>query len=393
MYRHKSRPPIITKNNKIQVPNLEFKQSHFIDRTTCIIGPSGTGKTTVAKQIMYGLKDSIDQIVVVNSTENGNKAYTGTVDPLFIHFRPWLPESNKINVGARGGGRGDDEKKGIYRFLDTLWKRQEMLVEIYRRANKIKSLDKLYSRLHRDDKIEGDKFIEIINRKRNRTINGIKSDSKISAGEREQKIREIDEKFESILIATYKKFIIPNIQYLYEEYGRFSEDEKYAFQYIDLNPRILVIFDDCSAELKTFFNRDVFRKMFYQNRHAKITFIIICQDDTDLTPNLKKNVFQAIYTSDVASTSNFERKSSGLPKAMQKDIVEQIIPAIFKDDNKKLVFYRTDPKKQLFYYWQTDIPPPFKFGSQALNDLCESIRIKDSSLNEDNPFYDRLKVK
>ena len=393
MHKRNSKPAIITKNNKIQIPELEMKQSLFIDRTTGIFGPSGSGKTTIAKQIMYSLKDSIDQVLVVNATENGNKAYSDTVDPLFIHFRPWLPESSKINVGSRGGGRGDDEKKGVYRFLDTLWKRQEMLVEIYRRANKIKSLDKLYSRLHRDDKREGDQFIDLINRKRERTIRDIKSNSKMSVGEREQKIREIDEKFENILIATYKKFIIPNIQYLHEEYDRFSEDEKYAFQYIDLNPRILVIFDDCAAELKSYFNKDVCRKMFYQNRHAKITFIIICQDDTDLTPNLKKNIFQAIYTTQVVSTSNFERKSAGITKAMQKDITEQIIPAIFQHDNTKLVFYRADPKKQMFYYWKTDIPPPFKFGSPALNELCDNLRIKDSSLNEDNPFYDRLKVR
>lgn len=389
---HTGTSTIITKNNKIQIPPLEMKLSNFIDRTLGIFGPSNSGKTTAAKKIMYMLKDHIDQILVVNATENGNKAYSDIVDPLFIHFRPWLPENSKINVGTRGG-RGDDEKKGVYRFLDTLWKRQEMLVEIYRRANKIKSLDKLYSRLHRDDKREGDQFISIINRKRERTIREIKSNNKMSAGEREQKIREIDEKFESILIATYKKFIIPNVQYLYEEYSRFSDDEKYALEYINLNPRMLVIFDDCSAELKSYFNKDICRKMFYQNRHAKITFIIICQDDTDLTPNLKKNIFQAIYTTDIVSTSNFERKSAGLTKNMQKDIIEQIIPAVFKVDNTKLVFYRADPKKQMFYYFKTDIPPPFKFGSAALNDLCDAIRMKDSSLNEDNPFYDRLRVK
>lgn len=392
MQRGRFRPPIITKNAKLQIPPLEMKPSLFIDKTICVIGASGTRKTTVVKQIMYNIKEFIQQVLVVNATELANKAYTGTVDPLFIHHRPWLPESNKNTVAGGRGIRGDDEKKGMYRFLDTLWKRQEMLVGIYRRANKLQALDQLYSRLHRDDRKEGDQYIGFIKKKRSRTIEEIRNNRQLSAGEREQKIHEIDEKFEEMLIATYKKFIVPNIQYLHEEFAKFNEDEKYAFQYIDLNPRILVIFDDCAAELKAYFNKDVFRKMFYQNRHAKITFIICCQDDTDLNPNLKKNVFQAIYTDPIASTTNFERKSAGLTKNMIKDITEQIIPAVFRDESTKLVFYRTDPKKQRFYYITTDIPPPFKFGSHAIGELCNALRVKESSLDKDNPFYEKFKV-
>ena len=132
--------------------------------------------------------------------------------------------------------------------------------------------------------------------------------------------------------------------------------------------------------------------MFYQNRHAKITFVICCQDDTDLTPNLKKNAFQSIYTDPVSCTSNFERKTSGMTKTMIKDMVEQIIPAVFQTDDTKLVYFRTDPKKQKIYYIDTTIPPPFKFGSHALRDLCDNLRIKESTLDTDNPFFNRFKV-
>lgn len=390
---NKKRPPIVTKNSKLQVPELDWHASLFLDRTIAVIGPSGTRKTTVVKQIMYLLKDSIEQCLVVNATELANKSYTGIVDPLFIHHRPWLPETKFSSVGTGvSKNRGDDEKKGIYRFLNTLWQRQEMLVAIYKRANNLISLAKLYQRLHRDDKKEGDQYIEFIKRKRIKTVDSIKAATRHSPGECEQKVKEVQERFEEMLIATYKRFIIPNLKYIYQEYERFSEDEKYSFQYIFLNPRILVIFDDCAAELKTFFNRDVFRKMFYQNRHAKITFIICCQDDTDLTPNLKKNAFQTIYTDPVSSTTNFERKTSGLTKAMQKDMVEQIIPAIFKDEATKLVFYRADPKRQRIYYIVAEPPPPFKFGSHAINELCDNLRVKESSLDSENPFFNKFKV-
>jgi hypothetical protein len=388
------KPPIVTKNKEIQIPHFEWNPALLVDKTISIIGPSGTRKTTIVKQIMNELKDHVEQCLVVNATELANKSYSDIVDPLLIHTRPWLPDG-KMNIKGSGStkSRGDDEKKGVYRFLDTLWKRQEMMVSIYRRANNLTSLHKLYDRIPDDrDKIKWDKYISLIKEVKSRTIAKIKKDYRTQAGECAQKIKEVEDKFEEMLILVYKKFIIPNIDYLKQYYEKFSEDEKYSFQYIDFNPRILVIFDDCAAELKTFFNKDIFRKMFYQNRHPKITFIICCQDDTDLPPNLKKNAFLSIYTDAVSSTSNFERKTSGLTKNMQKDMVDQVIPAIFKDESTKLVFYRADPKRQRVYYVNTEIPPPFKFGSAAINELCNKLRVSESTLDTENPFYSKFKV-
>ena len=48
-----------------------------------------------------------------------------------------------------------------------------------------------------------------------------------------------------------------------------TEDEKYSLMYLNFNPRLLLIFDDCSAQLKPFFNKEIFRMLFYQNRHSR----------------------------------------------------------------------------------------------------------------------------
>jgi hypothetical protein len=93
-----------------------------------------------------------------------------------------------------------------------------------------------------------------------------------------------------------------------------SEDERCCLQHLHFNPRLLLIFDDCAAQLKPFFNKDVFRLLFYQNRHSFITVVLCCQDDTDLPANLRKNAFLSFFTEPVICTANFGRQANQFSK-------------------------------------------------------------------------------
>ena len=59
----------------------------------------------------------------------------------------------------------------------------------------------------------------------------------------------------------YRKYITPHYNELWRKKS-LSEDERYSLYYLHFNPRMLLIFDDCAAQLKPFFTKEIFRLLF-----------------------------------------------------------------------------------------------------------------------------------
>ena len=371
---------LTTKSGK-RVPELVFTPSLFMDRTSVLYGPSKTGKTVFVKNIMKQLLGHVEQVLVVAPTEPSNRSYDGFVDPALIHFRLHLPDPED---------KKDTEVKAAMRFLDTVWKRQEMMAAIYTRANDPAALKSLYGRLGRRERQAGDRHLASLERKRRRVVADIRRQYANNEGLREAKTKEVSEKFKKLLVLLYKKFLTPHVGRLWAAGGDLSEDERYSLHYLHFNPRLLFIFDDCAAELKPFFKKEIFRKLFYQNRHSFITVVICCQDDTDLPTNLRKNAFVSIFTEPIVATSSFGRPSNKFPKST-REYVNEIVPDVFQG-YRKLAYIREDDKRQHFYHATCSYPRPFIFGSDALGELCDSVRSRGVTMDTDNPFYEKFRV-
>ena len=364
-----------------KVPGLVIGASMFVDRTVAIYGPSKTGKTVITKHIMKVVNGHIEQIIIIAPSEPSNRSYEGFVDPPFIHYRLYLADP--------ANPKKDDGARGALRFLEAVWKRQEMMAAIYTRANNAEVLAQLYGRLPKAVRVEGLHYIETINAKRGRVVERVRKQYGGEAGRCEEKVKEVNEKFKKMLVLLYKKYIAP----LYEElWGRddLSEDERYSLYYLNFNPRLLLIFDDCAAQLKPFFNKDIFRLLFYQNRHSFITVVLCCQDDTDLPTNLRKNAFLSFFTEPIVCMSNFERASNKFSKPARAYIGE-IAPEVFRG-NRKLAYIREDERRQHFYHFECPYPKPFRFGSDALRELTESVQSTGVSMDSTNPFFASFKI-
>jgi hypothetical protein len=364
-----------------KVPELVVGPSMFVDRTVAIYGPSKTGKTVITKHIMKAVNGHIEQIIIVAPSEPSNRSYEGVVDPPFIHYRLYLADP--------ANPKKDDGAKGALRFLEAVWKRQEMMAAIYTRANNAEILAQLYGRLPKEVRAEGLRHIEVINAKRGRVIERVRKQFAAEPGRREEKVKEVNEKFKKMLVLLYKKYIAPLYEELWES-DDLSEDERYSLYYLTFNPRLLLIFDDCAAQLKPFFNKDIFRLLFYQNRHSYITVVLCCQDDTDLPTNLRKNAFLSFFTEPIVCMSNFERASNKFPKPTKQYIAE-IVGDVFKG-HRKMAYIREDDRRQHFYHVQFPYPKPFRFGSSASHELCDSVQSAGVSMDRENPFYDRFKI-
>jgi hypothetical protein len=364
-----------------KIPSLVIGASMFIDRTVAIYGPSKTGKTVITKHIMHAVNGHIEQILVIAPSEPSNRSYEGVVDPPFIHYRLYLADP--------ANPKRDDGARGALRFLEAVWKRQEMMAAIYTRANHADVLAQLYGRLPRAARAEGLRYIDVIDAKRGRVIERVRKQYAAEPGRREEKAKEVNEKFKKMLVLLYKKYIAPHYEELWAR-DDLTEDERYSLTYLNFNPRLLLIFDDCAAQLKPFFNKDIFRLLFYQNRHSFITVVLCCQDDTDLPTNLRKNAFLSFFTEPIVAMSNFERSSNKFSKPT-KQYVNEVVGEIFRG-HRKLAYIREDDRHQHFYHVQFPYPKPFHFGSRASHELCDTVQSLGVAMDKENPYFEYFKL-
>lgn len=363
-----------------KIPELNLHAKEYIDKTIVIYGPTKTGKTVIVKNIMKIVSNYIDQILVIAPTEPSNRSYEGYVDPALIHYKLY-------NTNDNGKNGKDDWKQHAFLFLESIWKRQEMMASIYTNTNKIENLKKIFKYVVPHIKDEANCHIDNINKKLKTAIHQINK-KYTNEGIRTEKIKEIVNKFDEILVQIYKKYIYIDYKNIWE--CNLTEEERSTLQYIFFNPRLLLIFDDCAAQLKPFFSKEIFRKLFYQNRHSFVTLIICCQDDTDLPANLRKNAFISFYTEPVVCLSNFERSSNKYSKQIREH-VNDLIPIIFKG-HRKLAYIREDDKNINFYHVTYEYPKPFKFGSKALQELCNLVQTTEPVMDKDNPYYNIFKI-
>ena len=172
-----------------------------------------------------------------------------------------------------------------------------------------------------------------------------------------------------------------------------SDDERTSLKFIDLNPNIGIIFDDCAAEVKKWGKAEVTKKLFYQGRHLNITSFWAFQDDKDITPALRKNGRNSFFTTTECATSHFDTKTNGHSSATRKKAIK-FIETCFKQDMmpvvhfRKLVYIKGAPDP--FRYTVADEYEDFKLGGAATWDLAKSIpRKSNTEVSRQNPFLNR----
>lgn len=374
-------PGLLKTDSGHAIPELKFTPSMFLDRTTVLYGPSKTGKTVHIKNILKTLNGFCSEILIIAPTDIANRSYDGFVDSPCIHYRLWIPDPKNP--------KKDDGVKGTHRFLDAIWQRQNMKAAIFSRANKLDTLARLFARLPPAAHASGTGYLKLIRRKRERVIAELDVRFAHDIAKRTAKKKEVDEKFKQITTIVFKKHVVPHYELL-AGLADLSEDERYSLRYVNFNPRLVIVFDDCAAQLKPMFNKEGFRQLFYQNRHALISTVVCCQDDTDLPPNLKKNTFVSIFTEAVVTSSFFDRSTNKFPKSTRA-YVSEVVPSVFKG-HRKLAYIRDDESRQHFYYTNVPDLPPSMFGSPALHELCNLLKADGPSMDKENPYFDKFKV-
>jgi ribosomal protein L20 len=339
---------------------LDFNYQTFLDKTTILYGESKTGKSTVIIDILYQLFPFVDQIIVISPTDRQNHTYSGKsikerVVPLpCIHYAI----SDKL--------------------LKDIWERQEALVAVYTKANDAGVIKSLFEKLNLTDV---KKIMTDISERRQNRENEIRS--QYTDGDTiNSKIEEMDNDFRKLTNMVHK-------HYINENRGRLSrvaltEDEKFTLRFLNLNPRLVLIFDDCTDQLAKFKNHPVMQKIAFQARWNFITTLLACHTDKSLDPAFKKNAFNSVFTEQTCANAYFGRGSNDFDKD-DKERAKSACRGAFTPVSKhqKLIWVREDKK---FYRFTATKRDGFRFGCDALWNLSKQIESEGMNFSEDNKF-------
>lgn len=318
----------------------------LLNKSIALYGASHSGKSIIMKNMIYTLRNIVPNIIVIAPPASAE------------FYAPFVPKQLIHNMVSE-------------ELLKDIFERQKMITSLYKTVNDYDNLFKIFNKI---STIEQMQMLKNLDETYRTLIDRI--DNKISDKiKRKQKTDK--------LYLKHSKGKLKYIKRILNKYGNVSEldqtDQK-IIKYLNVNPNILVVCDDCAYD-KDWKKMTTIRELMMNGRHANITFIVSIQYDKLFPPELRSNVRINIFTKH-DSVVHFLKNDSFTPD--EKKITLGISAALFKQNNegnnfKKFVFM-SEEADQLRYYLADYVMEDFMFGSKQLIKMCDSIGKKDSSL-------------
>lgn len=335
---------------------FDINYKYFLDQSTLLYGESKTGKSSIMIDILKHLKPFVEQIIVISPTDPQNHTYDCGIVPLpCIHYEI------------------------TSELLNNIWERQSALAAVYTRANDPVVLKSLFDKITNNGQ-ERDAISQIYRKLKEykSEIESTETDPSVIRA----KVSSMEKDCKELIVLIWKRSINSNARYLCKL--RLTPKEQYSLKYLDLNPRLVLIFDDCTPDMKKFSSHPVMKKLFYQGRWSFITFLIACHTDKCIDPELKKNAFVSIFTEDSCAFAYFDRPSNNFDKE-SKERAKKALKAAFTPMAKyqKLVWVREDKQ---FYKFTATIHDEFKFGGDILREYCSRCQATKSAIETNNKF-------
>lgn len=337
---------------------------HYLNKTTIIYGRTNSGKSTIIEEIMMLCKDYIPTVFVIAPTNSSNNAYTNKIPPQFI--------LKDLDV----------------EWLDKLLTRQKNSAGAYINANKIDMLKHLFDKV--SDSTSQNLELSII-KKADNSIIFIDESNMEFAYKKSQKAQILEDR-DAMLRKLYKTTIRFS-KVILEQDSTLSKSEKAALSFLDFNPNIMLILDDCASKFKKLYKKSsAIKEIFYEGRHYFFTTIISSQDDKEIDSELRKNTTISIFTTSQAATSNFERTSNGYAKH-ERVRAKYCIETIFKQDEndikhfQKLVYLQNESDP--FRFLIADLYDDFRMGSLPMWEYADRIGKRCDRLNKNNKLLEQ----
>lgn len=333
---------------------LELNHESIINRSILLFGGSNTGKTVLIRDILYNLREHVPMCHVFCPTNDYNGSYTNMIPKALI------------------------KRDLVVRELEEIVQKQRKRSELYKKVNNINILKSIAFKLDIDHKIKKKYFIM-----ENYYEELLKKDKDNKYTDKLKKMHE----------ETTIKFFKDEINKLYEtnkDSVELTESEQNTIKYLNFNPKMVIVMDDCTSDAKQWGKSTVLNELFYQGRHYNITTVISLHNDTALPPGIRKNAFINIFTEAQPARGFFRSgTSNNWTKADERE-ADSYINALFgpssKKSFKKLCYLKESDEK--FKFVRATKREDFVYN-ELLNKMYKE-EAEDSELN--NEFLKKILI-
>ena len=351
------------------IHKLQIKPQTFLNKSIILYGPSETGKTVLIKYILSTLQNTVPICMAFVPTDDpdSSSSYSHIINNRCI--------IRKLETAT--------EK------MKNLFIRQNDGRKVTSLVNDVSKLKLLYEK-NRIDKI--DIMVNNIIKTTNDGKNSVNANFNKTPEQKVEQLEQLEKIKNDKLREVYKKGIEKYKAQMIKDYNEkkisLTEEELKILKFLNYNNNIVVIFDDCMAEINKWGKDEEIKKIFFQGRHYNITTIISMHHDKGFHPDLRSNAFINIFTNAQVANNYFNTKNNGIGKELSKTI-PKIIDKIFKQpldptmpkNHKKLVFIPRDDNQIQFVIAKN--LNNFKFGCSGLNKLTNAIdEIEDQKTNK-----------
>lgn len=377
----------------MEITQFELEREHIIDQSLILVGPTKSGKSVIIRDVLYRVRESFNNAVCFAPTEGSNGLYGKLFHPLCVHTQLGYPRTFLTKSGKE---KKEDGADAFERFLEEIWERQELRMANYRTAHDLEILPEVFAMIPSKQRRGGVQLLAEID-KMERTTHRLLARRWPDPDDLKVKIEAVEEEFDASRRSIYRDYIRRYRRQLWSRLSalgdRADPTHLVVVTYLDFNPRTLLVFDDCAAELKPLFKREIFRKIFYQGRHQKITIIISAQSATDVPSEARQQSFVTFYTKPAAAVKSFGLASDGHDKAVMRNI-SKISDIVFDakggHKHRKLVWYRVGEGRYNLHYYTAAMRPSFSVQPPEVREFLDKSEVSRKEIGRGNKFADRL---
>jgi len=340
---------LIQKNNyiKLEINGQKKKLYHFnciaenfIDKMMFLYGSSGSGKTSIIKQILSIIDPLIHFGMIITKTKIENE------------YRNIIPSCLTFDYN------NDDININIER-INSFVEVQKKRTAIYEATFNLRNLTLVFRKLTKYIKLLEPEWYHKYIIKLADWIEKKKEIERECIGLAEyqvkEKLQEITKKNVDAL-----RYIIYHLKPAllerddFNQKKLFTQEEEMLFNCIDINPHGLLIMEDCASAFKEFNkakknpHRSILKDLLFNGRHYHITFIAVTQADTCIDTDLRQNIHINIFAT-LRDAGTYSNKRTNMDLNYKNNIFDPQAISIFKTPYRRMIMYQFRGTLQIFY--------------------------------------------